>query len=110
MFIHPRQLRDLGVPEVQRAQAAGARLVDVRTPAEFRRGHIAGAVSAPLGITAETVSPWPRDTQIVLICQSGHRSQAAAHDLLRLGFGDLSHLRGGMTAWSRRGAPSVRQR
>ena len=110
MFIHPRALKDLGVEEVRQAQSAGARLVDVRTPSEFRGGHIAGAISAPLGKTVGAVGSWPRDTRIVLICQSGHRSQAAAHELLRLGFQEVSHLKGGMARWSQQGGPCVRQR
>ena len=109
LFVHPRALKDLGPEDVRKAKSAGARLVDVRMLAEFQRGHIDGAVSAPLGSTAQAVGDWPRDTPIVLICQSGHRSQAAAHDLLRLGFQDLSHLKGGMGAWSRHGAPTVQE-
>jgi SulP family sulfate permease len=108
LFIHPRGLGDLGPEDVLQLRSSGARLVDVRTTAEFRQGHIEGAISAPLGTTSQAVKEWPRDAKLVLICQSGHRSQAAAHDLLRLGFSDLGHLKGGMAAWARHGAPQVR--
>ncbi len=110
MFVHPKGLRDLDPEEILHLQSAGpkTRIVDVRTPGEFRRGHIRGALSAPLGSTQDAVREWPRETPILLICQSGHRSQAAAHDLLKLGFRDLAHLKGGMGRWVRHGAPLER--
>ncbi len=107
---HPAGLKDLAPDELSRLLAAKAavRVVDVRTLREYARGHVAGALSAPLGETAHAIREWPRETPVVLICQSGHRSQAAAHELLRMGFSDVSHLRGGMSSWARRGLPQAR--
>lgn len=110
MFQHPKSLKNLRPEEVLklRAEKPGVRMVDVRTPGEFRQGHIEGALLAPLGQTAKAVKDWPRDTPVVLVCHSGHRSQSAAAELLQLGFSDVSHLAGGMLAWRRHGAPQVR--
>jgi phage shock protein E len=109
MFLRPRGLKDLTPEEILRRmqEQPGVRILDVRTPAEYRRGHIKGARLATLGRTAEAVADWPRHTPVILICQSGHRSVAAAHDVLALGFEDVSHLAGGMAAWVRHGAPRV---
>ncbi|CAB1128998.1 protein of unknown function [Candidatus Hydrogenisulfobacillus filiaventi] len=40
------------------------RVVDVRTPFEFRRGHLPGAVPAPWGRTAAVLAAWDRSTPI----------------------------------------------
>ncbi len=110
LFRHPKGLKDLGPADLQRLaqQEQGLRIVDVRRPREYAQGHIAGAVSAPLGTTGRAVRDWPRDTPIALICLSGHRSQAAATELLDMGFHNVSHLTGGMLAWHRTGLPLAR--
>ncbi|MDA8344017.1 MAG: rhodanese-like domain-containing protein [Thermaerobacter sp.] len=111
LFQHPAGLKNLGPEEIQQLCASNpnVRIVDVRTPGEFRQGHIEGALLAPLGQTTKVVKDWPRDTALVLVCHSGHRSQTAAHELIQLGFQDVSHLAGGMMSWVRRGAPYVRK-
>jgi rhodanese-related sulfurtransferase len=103
----PAGLKDLSPDALSQLLAANGavRVVDVRTRREYARGHVAGALSAPLGETGPAIREWPRETPVVLICQSGHRSQAAAHELLRMGFSNVSHLRGGMFAWMRRSLP-----
>ncbi|MGE4331246.1 rhodanese-like domain-containing protein, partial [Diaphorobacter sp.] len=55
-------------------------VVDVRSPAEFANGHVAGAINLPLSELAERVtSVLPqRDAPLVLCCVSGARSDVAA--------------------------------
>lgn len=69
-------------------------LIDVREPAEFARGHIAGARLMPL--SSLRASDLPQDKRIVLCCAAGCRSQTAAR---RLGLAGLAHLEGGVSAW-----------
>lgn len=104
---HPKALKDVAPADLRQLtqQETELRVVDVRRPREYVQGHITGAVSAPLGSTAHLVQNWPRDTPIALVCLSGHRSQAAAAELLKMGFRDVSHLEGGMLAWRRAGQP-----
>ena len=67
---------------------AGAAVVDVRTPAEFARGHLPGASNIPHGdITRRLPSVQP-DTaaSIVLYCRTGSRSGIAARQLRELGY------------------------
>ncbi len=63
---------------------AGARVVDVRTPGEFKSGHYPGAVNIPLRTIKDRLgdvgSP---EKPVVLYCASGGRS-AAATQLLKL--------------------------
>ena len=70
--------------------AAGARLVDVRTPAEFRDGSYPGAVNIPLGsLPARLHELEPKSAPIVLFCASGARSAQGARVLKQAGFSDV---------------------
>ncbi len=77
-------------------------IVDVRTPDEFMGGHIADA--ATIDLYNETFEHRFRfiDTAqcLALYCRSGKRSAQALHILeTELGFTNLAHLQGGITAW-----------
>jgi len=107
MFRHPVDLVDLTPDQLFDHLGNKPLLVDVRTAGEYRGGHIEGAVSLPWGGEQRVADDWPQDTDVVLICKTGHRSQAAANTLLKLGFGRVSHLKGGMDAWKHAGKPWV---
>ena len=66
-----------GVKEYQRT--SGAMLLDVRTPEEYRSGHIPGSRNLPLQ-TIDSVSTVVenKDTSLYVYCQSGARSRQAA--------------------------------
>ena len=70
--------------------APGTLVVDVRTPAEFASGHLAGArnvdVSGDFRARMDSVD---RATPVVLYCRSGRRSGAAARTLGEMGFADV---------------------
>lgn len=64
----------------------GAIIVDVRTPAEFKSGHIKGAINIPLDIIAtKAQSLKDKNVPIITCCRSGNRSGAAAGMLRNLG-------------------------
>lgn len=69
--------RVIDVQEASRRQAAGALVVDVRQPEEWRQGHAPGATLIPLGSLGNRVSEVPRDREVLLICRSGNRSGTA---------------------------------
>lgn len=60
----------------------GAVLVDVRTPGEFRSGHIPGSINLPLEALA--AAPLPQGPLFVY-CRSGQRSRAACRILAQRG-------------------------
>lgn len=64
--------------EVEIALGAGATIVDVRTPAEFAAGHVAGARSIPVDELAGRLAEIPTDRMVVVYCASGGRSARAA--------------------------------
>jgi phage shock protein E len=62
-------------------------VVDVRTPAEFASGHLAGAVNVDLfGDFEAQMGAFDRARPVYLYCASGTRSGRAASKLERLGF------------------------
>ena len=81
------------------------RLVQGRSPEEFRRGHPKGAVNVPPHRLEAATAGYRRDTEMLVICQSGHRSARAAQHLNALGFTDVVNVRGGLGAWQRAGLP-----
>lgn len=70
--------------------AAGARLVDVRTPAEFQDGSYPGAVNIPLALLPLRMQELePKDKPIILFCASGARSGQGMRLLKQAGFTDV---------------------
>jgi len=64
-------------------------LIDVRTPQEYKDGHIIGAINIPYDEIATTEIDYPLDGQIVVYCRSGNRSGHATNSLKKLGFTNI---------------------
>jgi rhodanese-related sulfurtransferase len=77
--------------------AAGATLLDVRTPAEFKSGHIDGAINIPVQELEKRISEVPKGAEVVVYCRSGARSSRAAGILNKNGY--TAHNLGPMSAW-----------
>ena len=78
---------------------SGALLVDVRTPGEYAKDHISGAVNIPLDQVETRLDEFGvHDRQIVVYCVSGRRSASAQSILKTRGF-DQVHNLGGRSAW-----------
>ena len=87
---------------------AGAVYIDVRTEREFAAGHPQGAVNIPVafpdpgrGMVMNTDfvrvvgDHFPKEKKIILGCQAGPRSNAAAGLLQQAGYQDISNMVGG---------------
>ena len=70
--------------------------IDVRTPREFKGRNIKQFKNIPLG---SDFSKLPKDKEIVVICQSGMRSKQACKQLKKLGYQNVTNVRGGMSAY-----------
>ena len=87
-----------GVEEYQ--STSGAVLLDVRTPEEYRSGHLPGSKNIPLqtidrvGSVAEN-----KDTALYVYCQSGARSRQAAGMLKQMGYTNVNNI-GGIAAYA----------
>ena len=64
----------------------GAVIVDVRTPKEYKQGHVANALNIPIEVIAKTLQPVPKGKEIVVYCASGNRSGAVAKILRENGW------------------------
>jgi rhodanese-related sulfurtransferase len=103
-------------PVLSPAQAAealvmdpDARLLDVRTPAEYQTVHIAGAYNVPLDTLAEHAREIHNvQDPVILVCQSGQRARTADEALRKGGMPNLHVLEGGVNGWIAAGQPVVR--
>jgi rhodanese-related sulfurtransferase len=82
-------------------------IVDVRDMRPFRAGHIPDAIHLPADDFADRFSRElsPDDT-VILVCEKGATSGAAAEYLIAQGFTDVATMSGGMLAWT---GPLVRK-
>jgi rhodanese-related sulfurtransferase len=100
--VTPQQAHDL------LAANADAVYIDVRTEREFANGHPQGAVNIPVAFPDPArgmmMNPdfvkvveanFPHDKKIVVGCQAGPRSNAAAGLLQQAGFHDVANMVGG---------------
>ena len=102
-------------PEQLRAAQMGKQhpaLLDVRTVAEYRAGHIPGAELIPLGeLVPDTVvnrfgNPDLGHTETLYItCMSGSRAAQAAQQLKQAGYRNLALVEGGTQRWKQAGLP-----
>ena len=94
--------RDVEPEEAVKAIREGSvQVLDVRTPEEYRElGHIPGALLLPVDLVASGVATLPRRGKLLLLCcEHGIRSAAAARFLARAGFSNLLNLKGGLSCW-----------
>jgi rhodanese-related sulfurtransferase len=92
------------------AQGRAPAILDVRSRAEYRRGHVPGALHVPFWAIAWRVRRLPvsPDQPVVVYCGHGPRATIAAAHLRRRGFRYVELLDGHMAEWARRGLPQHR--
>lgn len=81
--------------------ADNAVLIDVRTPREFKGGHIPGAKNIDImspSFAGEVAKLDPSATYFIN-CQSGGRSARACSYFAQNGFQEPVNLKGGMISW-----------
>ena len=76
----------------------GAVLLDVRTPQEYREGHIPGSVNVPLqSLSTADQIPAGKDAPLFVYCHSGARSSQATRPLAGMGYTNTKNI-GGIAA------------
>ncbi|MBL7956638.1 MAG: rhodanese-like domain-containing protein [Flavobacteriales bacterium] len=64
----------------------GAQIIDVRSPEEYRSGHVKGSVNIPLDRIQDQLKKISKDKPVITCCRSGARSGMAADVLKRHGY------------------------
>ena len=102
--ITPQQARE--------RQRQGALLVDIREAHERASGQAEGALAIARGeLEAEPGRHLPdREAEVLLLCQLGRRSLAAAAALRQAGYRNVRSVEGGTARWADEGLPLVRPR
>jgi rhodanese-related sulfurtransferase len=85
-----KQLLGLG-PKIDYRELVknGAQIIDVRTPGEFKGGHIKGAVNIPLQNISSQMNRIRKDKPVITCCASGMRSSSAKSILKSNGYSDV---------------------
>ena len=105
--------KTLGTDEAKSMIEAGARVIDVRRPDEWQRGHIPEATLVPLdGIysfgKALKDLHLPEDEDVIFVCAVGQRSALASEIALVAGLKNVYNLANGMNGWLMRQYPIER--
>ncbi len=80
-----------------------SRIVDVRTPEERARNHIADSIHVPMSDILANGLNIQKDNEVILVCGTGYRSNIVASRLKQDGFSHVHSLAGGLTAWQNAG-------
>ncbi len=99
----PHQL----VALINQKQAA---VIDLRDSAEYRKGHIVGAINLPFAKLQERWSELEalRERPLVLVCKLGQSASSASKQLRAKGFTEVYRLGGGLVEWDGLQMPLVR--
>ena len=86
-------------------------LLDVRTPAEYKEGHLKGAINIDVkdsvSFKKKALEQLPKDKTVMVYCRSGKRSATAAGILATEGY-FVFNLEGGILAWKEAGKEIVK--
>lgn len=94
-------------PDVLAAQIEEGRapaILDVRSAAEYRRGHVPGAIHVPFWQLSVRLAglPLSPDAPVVVYCGHGPRAWMAGAVLRRRGYRRVVYLKGHMAGWTAR--------
>ena len=82
-------------------------IVDARSPIEFKRGHIPGAINASLLMLLFGMARLPKDKtlEMVITCEHGQRAWIARKLLALYGYRNTALLEGHLEDWKKAGLP-----
>ena len=86
------------------AKTKKLQIVDVRTPAEFKTGHIKGAVNIDFRdaeFEKKIKKQLKRKRPVLLYCRSGRRSLNAMNKMATLKFKEVYNMEGGIIVWGK---------
>ena len=89
----------------QKINSVNGQLIDVRTPKEYKDGHIQNAVNIHLYDQdfKERINKLDKDKVVYVYCKAGGRSAEAVDIMKTNGFKHIVELDGGADAWTEAG-------
>lgn len=93
--------------EKELSKSENPQLLDVRTPEEFKEGHLKGALNYNVnsGVFENEIANLDKKRPVLVYCLSGGRSAAAAEVLAGKGFSKVYNLAGGIMKWNAKNKP-----
>ncbi len=82
-------------------------LLDVRGEDELEISKLDGVVHIPMGNVPLRFEELDPDSEIVVICRTGNRSEKVANFLIKKGFEHVRNMVGGMNGWADEVDPTV---
>lgn len=92
---HPQVDLEEALSQFQQGQVS---LIDVRSPGEFSKGSIPGAVNIPVDELRGRLSEIAKDRDVAVFCQVGQRGYLATRILLQAGY-QVRNIGGGYRTW-----------
>jgi rhodanese-related sulfurtransferase len=85
-------------------------ILDVRTPAEYQSGAIAGAINIDYYAAdfKTSINKLDKNKKYLVYCRTARRSAQAEATMKTLKFKEVYDLSGGVVAWSQKGYPLVK--
>jgi rhodanese-related sulfurtransferase len=85
-------------------------ILDVRTPAEFKDGHIEGAINIDYYAPTfkQELNGLEKTKVYLLYCRTARRSRVALEIMKELGFREVYHMLGGIVRWQAEGLPTMK--
>ncbi|MFN4971731.1 MAG: rhodanese-like domain-containing protein [Bacteroidota bacterium] len=101
-YLQPRQFQEV-------MQKQKGILLDVRTPAEFKKGHLKGAQLMNIfdDDFEARINKLDRNAVYYVYCGSGGRSSECTEMMAKKGFKNVVELEGGTSNWLKNGMPLV---
>lgn len=91
----------------QKIAAEKGQVIDVRTPKEYKAGHIENAVNIHVYDKdfEQRLDKLDKSKPVYVYCKAGGRSAEAVEIMQKKGFKKITELDGGMDAWAEAGKP-----
>ncbi|MFC3886261.1 rhodanese-like domain-containing protein [Bacillus songklensis] len=99
-FVPVKGIKNISTSELKsELKKKDKQFIDVRTPSEFKANRIKEFKNIPLYELQRRAKGLSKEKEVIVICQSGMRSGKASKLLKKLGFKNITNVKGGMGAW-----------
>lgn len=88
---------EIDIKELEELVKEGAILIDVRSPQEYKEGHLDNAILIPeYDINKKILDRFNINDEIILYCSTGNRSRKAKKKMEKMGYVKVYNLKDGI--------------